>query len=419
MKKRLDKNMRKIAVIVVVLMVVFLSKGKVTRQEEWESSIPKSREKQGEAYIRVLLKNENFEKTTHESVSVSCDQGMTILSGTQKQNVEADEQVVIEANDKRFCEESVRIIPNEEGKLTLYNMERSCGNPSYYGELELFQAGNCIVVINEIPLETYLKYVVPSEMPSSYEMEALKAQAICARSYAYGKLEEFSYPDYQAHVDDSTSFQVYGNIDCHPRTDEAVKTTEGLLLFEGEEIADAFFFSTSCGKTTSIAVVNEIGEDYEKELPWYRWQTLVAKTELERILETFAQKEIGTLQKVEVTERGTGGIALKIQATGTRGIIEIASENKIRRAFADDSLIIQRQDGSEITCASILPSAFFTITEKNGICYIEGGGYGHGTGMSQNGANEMAKAGKTYIEILQFFYPKAEIVSQQDALREL
>ena len=412
MKKRIGENMRKILVITLILALVLISREKAVRQEEWESSIPRGKEKQEEMKIRVLLKSTNFEQTTHGEFKVSCEQGMTLICGEKEQEIKAQEILTILPTDKRFVNGSIRIMPNKEAKLVLHHMERNYGMPSYCGELELFQSGNRIVIINEIPLETYLRYVVPSEMPSSYEMEALKAQAICARSYAYGKLETFAYPEYQAHVDDSTSFQVYGNIASHQRTDEAVETTESMFLMEGEEVAEAFFFSTSCGNTTSVAVVNEIGEDYEKELPWYRWQTSVSRSELERILETFAQKEIGTLRTVAVTERGEGGIALQMQAVGTKGTIEVATENKIRRAFADESLIIKKQDGSKITCANLLPSAFFTITEKGDIYYIEGGGYGHGTGMSQNGANEMAKAGKTYVEILQFFYPGAEIVSQ-------
>ena len=64
-----------------------------------------------------------------------------------------------------------------------------------------------IVVVNELPIETYLCRVVPSEMPASYELEALKAQAVCARSYAYRQMESYGYPEYEAHVNDSTDYQ--------------------------------------------------------------------------------------------------------------------------------------------------------------------------------------------------------------------
>jgi len=404
--------MRKLGIVIIVLLLILISRERIQMQEEWESSIPKQKEKTKGTEIRVLLMDSNFAQTTHEEVQVSCKQGMTIVCGDEEKSIKANEVIQIHPTDEKFTKGTIRVLPHKEGRITLHHMKRSYGTPSYCGEIELFRSGNRIAIVNQLPLETYLRYVVPSEMPSSYEMEALKAQAICARSYAYRKMQGAAYPEFRAHVDDSTSFQVYGNIESNPRTDEAVKNTEGKLLWEGEEVADAFFFSTSCGKTTSVAVVNEIGEAYEKDLPWYRWYTSVSKPELERILESYAQKDIGELQKIEVTKRGEGGIALHIKATGTKGSIEVATENKIRRALADSSLMIHRQDGSKLPCSSLLPSAFFTITENNGTYEIEGGGYGHGTGMSQNGANEMAKAGKTYAEILKFFYSGTKVVSR-------
>ena len=79
------------------------------------------------------------------------------------------------------------------------------------------------------------------------------------------------------------------------------------------------------------------------------------------------------------------------------------TENKIRRALGGSGYEIQKQDGN--TVASSAPSAFFTIGKEGDTFVIKGGGYGHGIGMSQNGANEMAKKGKTYIDILTLFFP--------------
>ena len=76
--------------------------------------------------------------------------------------------------------------------------------PSYRGHIELLRTADGIAVVNELPLEEYLYSVVPSEMPASYPLEALKAQAICARTYAYGHMLRAGYPRYGAHVDDST-----------------------------------------------------------------------------------------------------------------------------------------------------------------------------------------------------------------------
>ncbi|MBP3462601.1 MAG: SpoIID/LytB domain-containing protein, partial [Tyzzerella sp.] len=120
-------------------------------------------------------------------------------------------------------------------------------------------------------------------------------------------------------------------------------------------------------------------------------------------------KEIGTLQNINITKQGAGGVALQIVATGTKGKITVDTENKIRTALGGSGYEIEKQDGTIVKSTKLLPSAFFTIAKTGENYIIEGGGYGHGIGMSQNGANEMAKAGKNYGEILQFFYPGTEV----------
>ena len=103
----------------------------------------------------------------------------------------------------------------------------------YAGELEYYEEENGWVIVNELPLEEYLRWVVPSEMPSYYSMEALKAQAVCARTYAVWHMQEYAYPEYEAHVDDSVSFQVYHNLENQETTDRAVRETEGqIMLYE-------------------------------------------------------------------------------------------------------------------------------------------------------------------------------------------
>ena len=84
-------------------------------------------------------------------------------------------------------------------------------------------------------------------MPASYEKEALKAQAVCARTYAYRQIQGNAYGQYGAHVDDSTNFQVYNNISTSERTDQAVNETCGQMLFYNDKPIEAFYYSTSCG----------------------------------------------------------------------------------------------------------------------------------------------------------------------------
>jgi len=113
-------------------------------------------------------------------------------------------------------------------------------------------------------LEEYLYAVLPSEMPTYYGLEALKVQAICARSYAYNQLLANSYGQYGAHVDDSISFQVYNNISENDNTILAVKDTYGKVLEYGGSVITAYYFSTSSGHTASIEEVwrNSESSDY-------------------------------------------------------------------------------------------------------------------------------------------------------------
>ena len=91
------------------------------------------------------------------------------------------------------------------------------------------------------------------------------------------------------------------------------------------------------------------------------------------------------------------------------------TENKIRRALGGGGYEIAKQDGTKVPSQKLLPSAFFTVGRDGDAFVLSGGGYGHGIGMSQNGANEMAKKGKDYIEILSLFFSDVTIEARQDA----
>ena len=153
----------------------------------------------------------------------------------------------------------------------------------------------------------------------------------------------------------------------------------------------------------SVNVCDEDG-DYEKDLPWYEWKATIPVETLSNLIGLNTGKDIGTLKSIKVTKRGPGDIALKIKAVGEKGSVEVETENKIRAALGGSGYKIEKQDGTVVESSKLLPSAFFTIKKAGDTFVIEGGGYGHGIGMSQNGANEMAKEGKDYKEILKLFY---------------
>ena len=336
-------------------------------------------------------------------------------------------------------------------------------------------------------------------MPASYPLEALKSQAVCARTYAYEKLQRAGLPEYGAHVDDSTAFQVYQNLAEEAQTTQAVKETAGQVLFYGEEPAQTYYYSTSCGYGTDLSVwqgtqaeaypylcaqaidernmeltrqlggqesvaamapilqqaqlleqsdVMEAflgqrdGDFYEKEEPWYRWsyraETVEEKAFWERVWiraqadgqcvfvpgkagEWNAVKEYtklsentGKIREIYVTKRSSGGAAQELLIESENGQVRIQSEYSIRYVLCDGKTQAVRQDGSRAAVTSLLPSSFFQVStfKEDGFVIgytLIGGGYGHGIGMSQNGAKHMAEASVSAEEILMFFYKGCQL----------
>lgn len=429
------KNKRMIYLGVILLLIVTIDvvllnsmHGKKSYlQLKIESLLPKRKEIIESENIRVLIKSNGFAQITHSEVKLQSDSGLILTVGEDSKEYSASEIITLSPEDEQFSKGTIKVACKDgSDKIGIISLQRGYGNPFYRGSLELFKTAEGIVIVNELPMEQYLYAVVPSEMPASYETEALKAQAVCARSYAYNQTREYSYPEYQAHVDDSTSFQVYGNSKEQTSTICAVNETTGEKMWYNNRVATAYYYSTSCGKTTSIKawgtnfnennqylksieVCDEEGNMYEEALPWYRWTATISKQMLCNLLELNTGTEIGNLQSISITKQGDGGIVQQITALGDNGKIIVETENKIRKAFGGSGYTIKKQDGTIINSTQLLPSAFFTISESGENYILKGGGYGHGIGMSQNGANEMAKAGKTYREILTTFYSDVEI----------
>lgn len=315
-----------------------------------------------------------------------------------------------------YFHETIDVHELEDGQNQIMSIQRNNGNPIYPGELEIKETKQGYLIINKVSIEEYLKRVVPSEMPAGYEEEALKAQAVCARTYAYRQIRDKALEEYGADVDDSVSFQVYNNQELSERTNQAVENTTGeIMTYEGEPIT-AYFFSTSSGSTSTDEVwkdesapcLKSIVTEYDADMPWYRWHVQFSCEQLEYLLEE-AGYNIGKIKEVKVTKRSQGGAAIACEFKGSIQTICIENELKIRQLLSPMGLKIVRQDDSVVSDFKILPSAYFTCSpvyegdRLTGFIF-DGGGYGHGVGMSQNGANGMAKAGYNYKEILNHYY---------------
>lgn len=445
-------------------------------------------------YIRVLIKGADFVGNLHEVVQITADTSYTIeygdYSNRQREEYGAGEVVAIDRNSPYFQGGRVQIIPNVlTGKISLQNVSRNQGVPAYRGKMELQLTQEGIVLINEVLLEEYLYCVVPSEMPASYPDEALQAQAVCARTYAYGHMQHAGYPQYGAHVDDSTSYQVYNNILEQESTTTAVKETYGQLLYTaGGELAGTYYYSTSCGVGTDATIwktaeaqaldylsgkalnrqmmeqnilevnnapqqentaVLDMGEllkdesafrdyintvnpdDFEASEGWYRWVYNVEELDASRMLGILQKRyevnsklvltlhdgeyisepieELDRIENMYIAVRGRGGIADELVIETGKHTYKVISEHNIRYVLNNGESKVIRQDKSEVAANTLLPSAFFVIhLAKEGDVVtgytLAGGGFGHGVGMSQNGAKNMAKEGYDSDEILTFFY---------------
>lgn len=436
--------------------------------------------------IRVLIKTSDFADDLHQKVILTADSDFLLQYGSgeemQEELFPKGEEVTIDADSDYFVGERINIVPAVlTGRIRLINVNRSQGTPSYRGHIELLRTTDGIAVVNELPMEEYLYSVVPSEMPSSYPLEALKAQAVCARTYAYGHMLRAGYPRYGAHVDDSTSFQVYNNITETDSAVTAVKETYGKMILTGAgTVADTYYYSTSCGVGTTANVwksaeaetldylkssrlnpeslvqtvtddlreeeafrtfITEThAEDYEAQESWYRWTYTVKEIDVERMKETLKKryevndkliltrkdddyisqniKAFSEVKDISIAKRGPGGVADEMVIVTDKGSFKVISEYNIRAVLCDGVTKVIRQDGSEVSMPNLLPSAFFVIEpshdKKNVVGYnIIGGGFGHGVGMSQNGAKNMALQGLSAEQILNFFYEGCEICSEK------
>ncbi len=249
--------------------------------------------------------------------------------------------------------------------------------------------------IETIPLEEYIVGVLAGEMPVYFEIEALKAQAVAARSYVLKRIEYNKDNDYD--VVDSVMNQVYLDNDYLKeawqsnyvkninKLRKAVNETIDEYLVYNDEVIDALFFSTSNGYTENVELVFNLDLPYLKSVESF-WD--------EETSEAFNQKTTISLkdfyQKLNLKYQDT----LKVQ------IVKRSNTNRILSLKINDQLF----EGTDVYNKLGLKSTDFKMIQSGSNVIIETKGYGHGVGMSQYGALGMAKAGYTYDEILKHYY---------------
>ncbi|MBT4359344.1 MAG: SpoIID/LytB domain-containing protein [Candidatus Marinimicrobia bacterium] len=293
-------------------------------------------------------------------------------------------------------------------------------------------------VVVQLPMETYLKGVVPYEIGGTSPLEALKAQAVSARSEAIIALTSKLYSGEYYDLTSDVECQVFsGNKKRTYLSDQAVDETAGLIISEGGQPMNAYYASNCGGRAELIKNVwpgrNRL-ESYQVSLPdndsrkgpslkwswrarrwiksspdvycnpdsntflpgWskknFRWSREFSNAELTDMLTD--DKKLGMFKRIRVLKRGSSGRIYKARLVFERGKLTIDGELTLRQLFSP----------------SLRSSAFYVKREGNKIV-LYGAGWGHGVGMCQSGAVAMATKGSTFDQILKHYYLKAGLLN--------
>lgn len=291
------------------------------------------------------------------------------------------------------------IIPHKDEKVEKIGVNKGevvFQGKKYSGILEVWKGKNGLYLINELPLEDYLKGVVAAEVGSKWEDEALKAQAVVSRTYALYQKQNNASNKMSYHLSSSVLHQVFRGDMITENISNAVNATKGeILTYQGLPIL-AFYHSTSVGSTEDCSEVFGKNLPYLKPVetnpelsPFFAWEKKIHLSDIEKALNLKKITEI-TPHSQTVTKRVKD--------------LKISTEN--------GEFLYPAKDLRKNLGWDKLPSTLITELSRDGNYFIfQGKGYGHGVGMCQWSAQQMAKEGKNYKEILSKFYPGAELKS--------
>ncbi len=329
---------------------------------------------------------------------------------------------------------------------------------TYRGWFEFKRQVNTVTAINIVDYQDYLYGVVPAEMPPSWHMEALKAQAVAARSMSIHQRNKYVASGYN--VCDTVYTQVYKGFSGEsPRTNQAVDQTKGMVATYNGKIAETLFFSTSGGHTedpqyvwgSAIPYLKAIPDPYELQPEGKPWTRTITLSELDKVL-TKEGVKIGNAKGVKINGYTPAGRVVELEIIGTTGSHKLSREG-IRTFFAgstegslrsrmftvNNTLVGSASAAKPLKDLKVykgdLPKTVvgadgkarplgqtITVEGQNGkvtygetnngnegpITYgnivLSGKGYGHGVGMSQSGARGMADGGHTYEQIIEYYY---------------
>lgn len=282
-------------------------------------------------------------------------------------------------------------------KVDLQDLYVTINGRKYFGGVKLLKRGSGFTVINLAPVEEYLRGVLPKEMIQSWHLEALKAQAVAARTFVLKNREKHKAEDYELCA--TTHCQVYDGVNTFETTDRAIAETRGEVLFHGGRTVDAPFHADSGGMTESAANVWGGNIDHLKavaeEMKFTQaWTVKFSVYDFSsRMGDAF-----GTVQKFILTPLTIGKSAADRSTSGRVKSAQIVGSKK--------TVTMQ---GSEMRRKFSLPSTLFHVKIVGGEVIFEGYGKGHGVGLSQYGAKTYAEKGWKYDKILAHYYQGATL----------
>jgi stage II sporulation protein D len=269
---------------------------------------------------------------------------------------------------------------------------------SYRGLFEFFPAEKGVLVVNEMPIEEYLVGLINCEISSLWPVEAVKAQAVIARSYAIYQKDARRNALY--HLESSTLDQVYDGVDIEDsRAVRAVEDTKGEVLAFGSDVIQAFYHSNCGGHTEAAANVwgaevpylQGVECRYCLNTPSARWELSLPLKKVESLLKNSGYQVSG-LKEVRTGRLNRSGRVVDMSLSTAKGVVTISAVN-FRKALG----------------YTVIKSTNFSLRQKGDGLLFSGAGNGHGVGLCQWGAKQRAGDGFNYQEILAYYYPGVRI----------
>ncbi len=373
-------------------------------------------------FVRVLIK-ENVPRVT---VTAAHDFAIECLDGGEQAVYYSSKPVTVQNSGRSLRVLTQEGLPIQEGVSEVNILPRGTGNKisydnkPYRGIVQILPSGDNVRLINIVYVEDYLRGVVPPELGkrSDNEIEAVKAQAVAARTYAMAHLQQYKGEPYD--MKSSIYDQVYEGASVENRlVNKAIDATAGDVATFEDKLINAYYHSTCGGETDNISQVWDRPEiPYLKAVAdsgacswskYFTWKEVFSEQQLRGRIEQYMASDrgrdlrIGRIRDVKVVSRTPGGRVAELQVDTDSDIYRF-HKDRIRWVIGRTSnpdlilpsdrfdVIIDRDAGGDIT----------TLTFK-------GSGYGHGVGMCQCGAIGMARAGRTFDRILKHYYTGIEI----------